>query len=173
MANTFVKIASVTVGSGGASSIAFTSIPATFTDLCVLLSVRSATSFGSGSEGLGLAINNTYSGYSTLTIFGNGSSATSYANPTYRDIARTNSADQTANVFSNVSVYIPNYTSTTNKSVSTDGVAENNGTTALATLSAFIQTVTVPITSLYFDNATSGGNYVQYSTATLYGIKNS
>ena len=40
MATTFTKIASVTVGSGGASSIDFTSIPSTYTDLCVKLSTR-------------------------------------------------------------------------------------------------------------------------------------
>jgi hypothetical protein len=35
MANTFELIASSTVGSGGAANIDFTSIPATFTDLCL------------------------------------------------------------------------------------------------------------------------------------------
>ena len=43
---TFTKIASATVGSGGASSIEFTSIPSTYTDLVIKLSMRSAfTSF--------------------------------------------------------------------------------------------------------------------------------
>ena len=37
MANTYVAIATVTVGSGGAASIDFTSIPATYTDLVVKL----------------------------------------------------------------------------------------------------------------------------------------
>ena len=40
MANTFVLLASTTVGSGGASSIDFTSIPATYTDLVVKVSGR-------------------------------------------------------------------------------------------------------------------------------------
>jgi hypothetical protein len=35
MANTFELIASSTVGSGGAANIDFTSIPATYTDLCL------------------------------------------------------------------------------------------------------------------------------------------
>ena len=44
MANTYTLISSVTVGSGGASSIDFTSIPATYTDLCLVWSGRSAGS---------------------------------------------------------------------------------------------------------------------------------
>ena len=40
MPDTFIKIASVTVGSGGASSIDFTSIPSTYTDLVVVHSLR-------------------------------------------------------------------------------------------------------------------------------------
>ena len=39
--NTFTLIASSTVGAGGASSIDFTSIPSTFTDLCLEASLRS------------------------------------------------------------------------------------------------------------------------------------
>jgi hypothetical protein len=40
MATTYEIIASVTVGSGGAANIEFTSIPATYTDLVVLFSAR-------------------------------------------------------------------------------------------------------------------------------------
>ena len=40
MANTFKKIQTVTVGSGGAASIDFTSIPQTYTDLKIVLSAR-------------------------------------------------------------------------------------------------------------------------------------
>jgi hypothetical protein len=41
MATTYEIISSVTVGSGGAANIEFTSIPATYTDLYVLASIRS------------------------------------------------------------------------------------------------------------------------------------
>ena len=41
--NTLVKIQTVTVGSGGASSIDFTSIPQTYTDLCLVYSARLTT----------------------------------------------------------------------------------------------------------------------------------
>jgi len=40
MANTYTLIASSTVGSGGAATVSFSSITATYTDLCLLASVR-------------------------------------------------------------------------------------------------------------------------------------
>jgi len=42
MANTYQLISSTTVGAGGASSILFSSIPATYTDLILDLSVRTS-----------------------------------------------------------------------------------------------------------------------------------
>jgi hypothetical protein len=42
MANTYEAIATVEVGSGGAATIEFTSIPATYTDLVVKVSARNA-----------------------------------------------------------------------------------------------------------------------------------
>ena len=48
MANTYTLISSVTVGSGGASSIEFTSIPSTYTDLLLNFSGRSNTNQASG-----------------------------------------------------------------------------------------------------------------------------
>ena len=43
MANTYTLIASNTVGSGGAASISFSSIPSTYTDLLVKISTRDNT----------------------------------------------------------------------------------------------------------------------------------
>jgi hypothetical protein len=43
MATTYDLISSVTVGSGGAANIEFTSIPATYTDLVVLFSGQELT----------------------------------------------------------------------------------------------------------------------------------
>ena len=86
-------------------------------------------------------------------------------------IGQVNGATATANTFANVSIYIPNYTSANYKSVSIDAVTENNATTAYAFLSAGLWSNTAAITSATITN--SSGNYVQYSTAYLYGIKNS
>ena len=49
MPNTFTLIASSTVGAGGASSIDFTSIPSTYTDLVIKASLRSDRNTGSAT----------------------------------------------------------------------------------------------------------------------------
>jgi hypothetical protein len=48
MATTYEAIATVEVGSGGAANIDFTSIPATYTDLCIKASARFANSTTQG-----------------------------------------------------------------------------------------------------------------------------
>jgi hypothetical protein len=77
----------------------------------------------------------------------------------------------TANTFGNTDIYIPNYAGSANKSVSVDTVEENNGTTARALLGAILWSNTAAITALGLTPVS--GSFVQYSTATLYGIKNS
>jgi hypothetical protein len=170
MPDTFKKIASVTVGVGGAANIVFSSIPQTYTDLKVILSTRST--YAGGFDSLGIYLNGSQSDFSNRNINGNGFNVLS-SSSTYRAIAANDSAFATANTFANTEVYISNYTGSTFKSMSIDGVAENNATGANQTLYTNLWSQTAAITSLTFDNSTSGQNFVQYSTATLYGIKNS
>ena len=162
MATTFTKIASVSVGSGGVSSIDFTSIPSTYTDLCVKLSVSAAS-----SNGFLMSINGSTANFTYRLLEGDGAAAASY-NGTSGRIAY---AFSSATIFSNVEVYLPNYAGSTNKSFSTDAVSEQNATTAYADLTASLWSQTAAINALgfYF----SAGNIREYSTATLYGIKNS
>jgi len=163
MANTFIKIASATVGSGGAASIDFTSIPATYTDLCLKLSPR-----GSTTAGVMLSINSSSSSFSYRLLIGDGSSASSSNNTTGRigSVVST-----TSNTFSNMEIYFPNYAGSTNKSYSVDAVSEANATTAYTELVAGLWSNTSAITSLTITIPTD--TFTQYSTATLYGIKNS
>jgi hypothetical protein len=57
--------------------------------------------------------------------------------------------EHTANTFANVEVYIPNYTSTNQKSVSADAVSEQNATTAYMALTAQLwSNLTTAITSI-------------------------
>lgn len=167
MADTFVKITSVTVGAGGASTIDFTSIPSTYTDLQILVSSRKSTS---GVTDLGIRINSVTTGYDMRSLWGNGTSvgSTTFTNMSYyyvEDAVTGN--DATANTFSNTMVYIPNYNGSNKKSFSADSVTENNATTAYQRLSAGLGT-TAAITGLTL--APGGGSFAQYTTATLYGI---
>jgi hypothetical protein len=166
MADTFVKIATVTVGSGGAATMAFSSIPSTYTDLVIKYSTRDADTGGS-------AVYVTFNGLSTnrtmRTLVGTGSVANS-SNWTVI-YGRGDSGDRTANTFSNGEIYIPNYAGSNNKSVSIDSVEENNATGAYAALAAGLWASTDAITSITL--TPSVANFVQYTTATLYGISKS
>jgi hypothetical protein len=167
MANTFVKISSVTVGAGGASSIAFNSIPQTYTDLVVKLSTRITNAVD--LYGVVVSINgaSSSSGFNWRRLQGDGSSATSQSG-TNGFAGHVEGTSYTSNTFGNCELYFPNYTGSTNKSFLIDDVTENNATAAYAILVANIWNTTSAITSFSF---ASVGTYAQYSTATLYGIK--
>ena len=159
-------ISTVTVGSGGASSIEFTSIPQTYTDLLVVCSGRTN---GSGN-GTNISFNGNTSNYSNRALQGNGSAASSFG--TYnRNAGMVTDSNQTASVFGSTSIYVPNYAGSTFKSYSADGVSENNAATAYMSFIAGLWSDVSAITSLTLSLMV--GNFVQYSSATLYGIKNS
>jgi len=170
MATTYEAIATVTVGSGGAANIEFTSIPGTYTDLLVKLSTRTNESQVFGA--VTMDFNSSTSSQSTKYLFGNGASAGSLDPGAVLYVGDGVGANATASTFSNMEVYIPNYTSANNKSASADAVGETNGTTAYMSLQANLWSNTAAITSIRF-NAITTKTFQQYSTATLYGIKNS
>ena len=169
MALTYTAIATVTVGSGGAANIEFTSIPGTYTDLLIKFSGRASTTETAFS--LQFNGNTSTANYSYRTLQGDGANVSSTNETSLGFIgARINPSDSTASTFGNAEIYIPNYASSNQKSVSIDSVSENNATTARMMLTAGLWNQTSAITSikLYVVSA----NLAQYSTATLYGIKN-
>jgi len=167
MANTFELIASSTVGSGGAASIDFTSIPSTYTDLCLKVSGRSASS---GVNNYTLEFNNLSTNFSRRNLFGSGSSvgSGSASNNTTFAIGEPNT--YTANTFDNLEIYFPNYAGSSNKSFSIDAVTENNATESYAVLEAGLWSNTSAINRIKI--FPSGSTFLQYSTAYLYGVKN-
>jgi hypothetical protein len=173
VANTFVKIQTVTVGSPVAN-IDFTSIPQNYTDLKIVLSLR-GTRANIINE-TGIQFNGvTTSSYTYRVLRGNGASADSFnggAGQVYAYGGVNPAASSTGSVFGSAEIYIPNYTSANYKSFSVDAVQETNGTTAYQILSADIFNNTAAITSIKFYSLDSD-NFAQYSTATLYGIKSS
>lgn len=173
MANTFVKISSVTVGAGGTASIDFSSIPSTYTDLCIKISSRVVAT--SDFPSLALRFNGSSTAvYSYRYLLGSGSAASS-ANAATQSSMRLGNTDgslQTTSTFANWEIYIPNYAGSTNKSVSVDTVSENNATAAYSNLTAGLWGNTAAITSITILETTPL-NIAEFSTATLYGIKNS
>jgi hypothetical protein len=172
MATTYTLISSVTVGAAGTSEIQFTSIPADYTDLLFVVSARLSQT-GGNFDGANLKINGSTSNFSFRLLSGNGSAASSASDSTNRFL-NVNIADSTANTFGNLQVYIPNYTSSNNKSISAEAVTETNGTSANIRMSAALWSNSAAITSLSFYNSDFAGSgaIVQYSTAYLYGISN-
>jgi len=172
MANTYTLIASNTVGVLGSSSISFSSIPATYTDLLVSTSAR--TTAVATNQAHWIRFNgDTATNYSARLLEGNGASAASYTNTgyTYIYLGEATASTATANTFGSTNAYIPNYAGSTAKSVSVDAVSETNATTAYADLVTGLWTGTAAINSITI--LPTSGNFSQYSTFYLYGIKNS
>jgi hypothetical protein len=164
MAVTHKLIETVTVtASGGAASIVFNSIPQTYTDLKVLLSLQNP----SGSVDILGKFNTATTNFTARYLYGSGSSALS-GNGTSGYFGHVSTS---ANIFGNTAIYIPNYTSSTNKLYSSDSVGEANGVTSYLFFVAGLWSNTSAITSMeFYPNANLWG---QYSSASLYGINNS
>ena len=166
MANTFVKIASVTVGAGGAATMSLTSIPNTYTDLVLKVSART-DSIGSGN-GFAMYLNGSTSSYTRRSVYGDGALTASNSGSTAAG-GLINGTTETSNTFASTDIYIPNYAGSNNKSTSHDSVSENNATFAYVLLSAGLWSDTSVVTSMTL--TPNAGNFVRYTTATLYGIK--
>jgi hypothetical protein len=170
---TYIKIASVTVGSGGAANIDFTSIPSTYTDLMIVHSMRGANASTIGT--VDITFNNSTSGYTNRSIFGTSTIVYAYTYTTLQYLwgGYYQGNSTTSNTFGNGQIYIPNYAnSTLVKSAIIDQVSENNATTsdaAMATINGGLWNNTAAITSVKLKNEYA--DWMQHSTATLYGIK--
>jgi hypothetical protein len=169
-------IQAVTVGSGGTSAIEFTGLSSTlgFTDLLLLLSLRSNQTSPSGfaQVELRLQINNATSGYSIRRLRGDGSAANSDTNSGESTLRLGESNNVVANTFSSHSVYFPNAFSSAAKSFSVDQVNENNTTATNMSIGAALFNNTATISSIKLTTAffTNPSEFSQYSSATLYGI---
>jgi hypothetical protein len=164
---TYTLISSVTVGSGGAASMGFTSIPATYTDLVVKVSARDDRALT--VDGVLISFNGSTSNFTNKYLDGDGASTSS--GTLARLTANAPGATATGSVFGNGEIYIPNYASSNYKSFSGDSVTENNATAALAGLFANLWSDTAAITSITL-TPSNGTLFDQYSTAYLYGISN-
>lgn len=172
MAYAMVPIYTQTVGAGGSGGVVFNNIPSIYNDLKVVISIR--TSSATTSDNGFVYLNNNSSGslYSRRRIVGSGSAATSDSGSSENALVLNglitgNSA--TTNTFGQLEIYLPNYTSSTFKQMIVDSVTENNATTVSTSLFAGLWRSTEAINSI---NIASSATWMQYSTFTLYGIKN-
>jgi hypothetical protein len=163
---TYTPIESKTLGSS-ASSVTFTSIPSTYTDLVLI--VNGGTS--SGSNSLYMRFNNdSTSIYSTTYMYGNGSSATP-GRLTTRDAAAIGYfvAPGTGNEFNSI-VHIQNYANTNVYKTVLDRANSTSGTYPGAEASVSLWRSTAAINRI--DVLISSNTINAGTTLTLYGISN-
>lgn len=167
------RIASTTVTSSTATDITFSNIPQGYRDLKLVVSGRTNLA-GSTTASGGMYINSLSTDNSYRYLVGNGSTVGSGNNSSQADFyfGELDGASATANTFSNSEIYIPNYTSSNQKSFSADSVAENNGTACNLQIGAGLSTKTAAVTSITIRGfgGSGSGSLVQNTTAILYGI---
>jgi hypothetical protein len=163
MAN-IIPISTVTVGSGGAATIGFTGIPQIYTDLIVKTSVAITSNDIAFAT---LKFNGSSSNFSYRAIEGNASTLTGITGSTAPFGVPALTSYTSA--YSNIEFYIANYSSASYKTYHSSSVQEWNTATVYTHLIVGLWSNTAPITSIELTPAS--GNWKQYSTATLYGIR--
>jgi len=164
---TYTLISSNVLASS-AASVTFSAIPATYTDLVLRVSARGDNT----SLLLEMTLNSATSTYSNTLLLGDGATASSTRNTgqAYLRAGYVNPSGSTASTFSSGEIYIPNYTSTTDKPMSSLGMTENNATTAYIANYANLWQTSSAITSISLQ--VTGQNFVTGSSFYLYGISN-
>jgi hypothetical protein len=153
---TYTPLATVTLGSS-ASSVTFSSIPATYRDLILVV-----TASGGGEVDERLRFNgDTGSNYSFVRMFGDGSSAaTSSVSGTYiRTLAGNLSG------LHNAIIQIMDY-SATDKHKTTLGRGNNSATFVVGTAGRWANTAAINS----IDYSLSSGSFAAGSTFSLYGV---
>jgi hypothetical protein len=163
-------IQTVTVGSGGASGMLFSSIPQTFDDIRVVWSGRSTLNTFPIFEGR-LKLNTVDSNQTSRYLRGLAGVGIESVAYSYIVSGVMPQSGNTSNTFNSSQIYIPNYRGSTNKSVSVDMVSESNNTATYSwdlQIIAGLWSVTDAITSL--EIYVPSGLLAEGSTASLYGI---
>ena len=164
MPATYEPIATTTLGSA-ATTITFDSIAGTYTDLRLVL----VTKFSSGGALPTIRFNNnTGSNYSTTTIYGAGTSATSVrtTNYTYFELGGDNFGGSST-IDSFYTMDILSYAGSTNKTFLGTESNDLNGSGQVSRRVGLFRS-TSAITRI--DIIASSGNFSSGATATLYGI---
>jgi hypothetical protein len=168
-------IAQVTLSSN-ASEIAFTSIPATYTDLLIKLSGK--TNINGDVDGVSFDLNGTQvsasnNGAQRQNSYGSGAGA---ERNNYNGTAIPGNGTGLSNIFGDAEIYIPSYARATGiKTLLSDSSTSKTSATYVfqsnqeisSSTSAAINAITIK----YFDSG--GSQFLSGTTAYLYGIKNS
>jgi hypothetical protein len=165
MPATYEPIATTTLGSNQ-TSVTISSIPATYTDLVLIINAKNDTLTNTEIRFNGDSTSN----YSNTALSGNGSSASSSRESNNTSISIDNVAYMTTGDFSYSNIIqIFNYANTTTfKTLLARANSAANGVDAIVGL---WRKTPEAITSLTILTTTGTRNFITGSTFTLYGIK--
>jgi hypothetical protein len=172
--NSYESIATVSVGSGGQSSVEFTSIPSTYKHLQIRYIARQNAA-GADRGAMEMQFNaDTATNYSCHLLYGDGSSAASTAYVSnsfiYTGLSDITAASAGSNIFGVGVIDILDYANTNKyKTSRTLAGQDQNNTSGRLFFSSGSWRNTNAITSIKL--FPESGSYVQYSQLALYGIK--
>jgi len=170
----FESIASVTVGSGGASNVEFTSIPGTYTHLQIRYIARGTSDSETANGGIYFKFNNNFL-TASHRLHGNGSAAAADASSgglsTGSSMGFITGSSANSSIFGVGIVDILDYTNT-NKNTTLRNLSGDdlNGSGFISLVSAFWNN-TAAITSISMEKKDAIGGFAQYSQFALYGCK--
>jgi hypothetical protein len=170
-AGDYESIATTTVGSGGAASVTFSSIPATYTHL----QIRGITnSSAGGGSSINMQVGNgsidTGSNYAWHQIYGDGTSPVANAGTTQTSIRAIPYDSVTSTSFSAFVIDILDYANTSKyKTTRTLTGVDTNSASGIIVFRSGLWQSTSAINTITF--TPTSGNLLQYSSFALYGIK--
>ena len=167
----FDSIATVSVGSGGAASATFSSIPATYTHLQLRCIARQTGAVNNGN--IKVRLNNDSGGnYRTHILFGDGSAVSSFDYGSGNDGIYLNympGANATSGIFGAAVLDILDYTDTNKNSVVRFLQGEDRNGAGTMTFDSGLWLNTNVVNRI--DLVATQGNLAEYSHFALYGIK--
>lgn len=171
MALTYVRLATQTL-TGTASSVIFSGISQSYTDLALTMMTRADTA--TTQQDTYLRVNGlTTNIYGERYIFSNNGTSVSNGSASGRSfiyIGAIAGANTVSNLFSSHTIYLPSYTWGNHKTISWEMANENNTTASWYSIGTGNANTTNAISSITVLPAS--GNFVANSTFTLYGIIN-
>jgi len=150
------------------SSISFNSIPQDFTDLIVKFGAR--TNAADVIDTCLVDFNGISTGFTNRSLYGDPGGASSAQFNEARRAGHATGATQTANTFSTVELYIPNYAGSTNKSVSVESASEGTSSYFEIMIGATQWSNTAPINSITI-RPFGSTSFVSGSSFSLYGVR--
>lgn len=179
MANTFTLISTYTVpASPSISTITFTVIPQTYTDLMLMGSLKTSRLADNDFIKGYFNADTTDGNYAGFLCYNGGSNniaggtfAALGAPRYFGDVPASGSSNNT-NWFSGTRIWIHGYTDSYVKSYGAEGVQPSNNSAQLLTYGSGRWNGTAPITDISFTCGVTGP-WKEFSTISLYGIKGS